>query len=48
MTGHCLDIWTSHYAGSYGKPQRDQARAWMLAHGFGAISAPSEPEREVH
>jgi HsdM N-terminal domain len=26
MTGHSLDVWTRHYAGDYGKPQRDEAR----------------------
>jgi integrase len=34
MTGHSLDVWTRHYAGDYGKPQRDEARARMLEHGF--------------
>jgi integrase len=36
MTGHSLDVWTRHYADDYGKPQRDEARARMLEHGFGA------------
>ena len=36
MTGHSLDVWTRHYAGDYGKPQRDEARARMLGAGFGA------------
>lgn len=36
MTGHSLDVWTRHYASDYGKPQRDEARARMLEHGFGA------------
>jgi integrase len=40
MTGHSLDVWTRHYAGDYGKPQRDEARARMLEHGFGTV----EPE----
>ncbi len=35
MTGHSLDVFTRHYAGDYGKAQRDEARARMLAHGFG-------------
>ena len=34
------DVWTRHYAGDYGKPQRDEARARMLEHGFGTV----EPE----
>jgi hypothetical protein len=38
MTGHSLDVWTRHYAGDYGKTQRDEARARMLEHGFGAVS----------
>jgi integrase len=38
MTGHSLDVWTRYYAGDYGKPQRDEARARMLEHGFGAMS----------
>jgi hypothetical protein len=37
MTGHSLDVWTRHYAGDYGKPQRDEARARMLEHGFGSV-----------
>jgi hypothetical protein len=40
MIGHSLDVWTRHYAGDYGKPQRDEARARMLEHGFGTV----EPE----
>jgi integrase len=48
MTGHSLDVWTRHYAGDYGKPQRDEARARMLEHGFGAIDVDaSECQREV-
>jgi integrase len=35
MTGHSLDVFVRHYAGDYGKAQRDEARARMLAHGFG-------------
>ena len=35
MTGHSLDVFTRHYAGDYGKAQRDEARARMLAAGFG-------------
>jgi integrase len=52
MTGHSLDVWTRHYAGDYGKPQRDEARNRMLAHGFGAVSendedVPAENEDEA-
>jgi integrase len=36
MTGHTLAVWQEHYATSYGKQQRDEARARMLEHGFGA------------
>ena len=35
ITGHSLAVWTKHYARSFGKPQRDEARAKLLAHGFG-------------
>ena len=38
MTGHALDTWTRHYAGDYGKAQRDEARARLLEHGFGAVA----------
>jgi len=43
MTGHSRDVWTRHYAGDYGKPQRDEARAGMLEHGFGAGDVDEEP-----
>jgi integrase len=36
LTGHSLAVWASSYARSFGKPQRDEARARMLEHGFGA------------
>jgi integrase len=42
MTGHALDTWTRHYAGDYGKPQRDEARQRMLEHGFGTAEPLSE------
>lgn len=38
ITGHSLAVWTKHYARSFGKPQRDEARARLLEHGFGAVS----------
>jgi integrase len=44
MTGHSLDTWTRYYAGDYGKPQRDEARAKMLEHGFGASSRVRSPD----
>jgi Phage integrase family len=48
MTGHSLDTWTRHYAGDYGKPQRDEARDRMLAHGFGAVEdAAADTDAEV-
>ena len=37
MTGHSLDVWARNYARSFGKPQRNEARARLLAHGFGAV-----------
>jgi hypothetical protein len=37
LTGHSLNVWTRHYARRFGKEQRDEARARMLEHGFGAI-----------
>ena len=30
-------MWAKRYAGSFGKEQRDEARARMLEHGFGAV-----------
>jgi integrase len=42
MTGHSLDVWMRHYAGDYGKAQRDEARARMLAAGFGATPKTAE------
>jgi integrase len=39
MTGHSLDVWARNYARSFGKPQRDEARQRMLAHGFGAAES---------
>jgi hypothetical protein len=35
MTGHSLDVWARHYGRSFGKPQRDEARARLLEQGFG-------------
>jgi integrase len=36
LTEHSLNVWTHYYARSFGKAQRDEARARMLEHGFGA------------
>jgi hypothetical protein len=36
-TGHSLAVWARHYARSFGKAQRDEARARLLEHGFGAV-----------
>jgi hypothetical protein len=47
MTGHSLDVWTRHYAGDYGKPQRDEARARMLEHGFGGGATDADDDAEV-
>lgn len=45
---HSLNVWTRHYARSFGKAQRDEARARLLEHGFGAApSDQSEPERKA-
>jgi integrase len=38
LTGHSLAVWTQNYARSFGKAQRDEARARMLEHGFGAVA----------
>lgn len=32
MTGHSLAVWSRHYACSFGKAQRDEARARLLEH----------------
>ena len=37
LTGHSLAVWARHYARSFGKAQRDEARARLLEHGFGAV-----------
>jgi hypothetical protein len=37
LTGHPPEVWARHDARSFGKAQRDEARALMLDHGFGAI-----------
>lgn len=36
ITGHSLAVWTKYYARSFGKARRDEARARLLVHGFGA------------
>jgi integrase len=36
ITGHSLATWTTHYAQSFGRAQRDEARARLLSFGFGA------------
>lgn len=41
MTGHSLDVWARNYARSFGKAQRDEARARLLEHGFGAVEGRS-------
>jgi hypothetical protein len=35
MTGHSLAVCPRSYAGSFGKAQRNEARARLLEHGFG-------------
>ena len=46
MTGHSLDVFTRHYADDYGRAQRDEARARMLAHGFGSESTSDSTEAD--
>src|SRR4029453_17766106 len=36
LTGHSLAVWTRNCVRSFGKAHRDEARARMLQHGFGA------------
>ena len=36
--------WAKHYARSFGKAQRDEARERMLAYGFGAVTKNDEDE----
>jgi integrase len=36
ITGHSLAVWTKHYARSFGKALRDEARERLLQYGFGA------------
>jgi hypothetical protein len=35
LTGHSLAVWTTYYARSFGKAQRDESRDRLLAHGYG-------------
>jgi integrase len=39
LTGHSPAVWATHYVRSFGKEQRDEARARMLEHGFGVVEA---------
>ena len=41
LTGHTVAVWSKHYARSFGRDQRREARDRMLAHGFGAIETDS-------
>jgi integrase len=41
ITGHSPVVWARHYARSFGKAQREEARRRMLTHGFGADEEPS-------
>jgi integrase len=43
ITGHSAAVWARHYARSFGKAQRDEARARMPEHGFGAASEAADP-----
>jgi integrase len=38
ITGHSPDVWARHYARSFGKARRQEARQRMLEHGFGAAT----------
>lgn len=44
MTGHSPAVWAKHYARSFGKAQREEARERMLAYGFGAVTKNDEDE----
>jgi len=46
LTGHSLATWTTHYAQSFGKAQRDEARQRLLLFGFGADTALTQDEPE--
>ena len=48
MTGHSLDVWTRHYAGDYGKSQRDEARKRLISSGFGAGTAEVRDHQRDH
>ena len=41
ITGHTTAVWAKHYASSFGKAQREEARRRMLEHGFGAEPEPA-------
>jgi integrase len=43
ITGHSAAVWARHYARSFGKAQRDEARARMPEHGFGAAPEAAGP-----
>ena len=45
MTGHSPEVWAKFYARSFGKAQRDEARARMLEHGFGTVDDDRPAER---
>jgi hypothetical protein len=47
MTGHSPAVWAKHYARSFGKAQRDEARDRMLAYGFGAVADDDEALRKA-
>jgi hypothetical protein len=47
LTGHSLNVWTRYYARSFGKAQRDEARAPMLAHGSGRSRTSPRQLRDV-
>ena len=46
MTGHSPEVWARFYARSFGKAQRDEARAKMLEHGFGELVEADGAEHE--
>jgi integrase len=47
LTGHSLNVWTRYYARSFGKAQRDEGRARLLAYGFGAVDPPEQATAEA-
>ena len=45
ITGHSPEVWARHYARSFGKAQRQEARRRMLDHSFGAAGDEAKKRR---